>query len=123
MVSNIEAKSMETCTSCNNGGANKFVESVVAAKGWPSGIISGGKRHLNRKSKGKTVRKYKSSRRRSRKAGSCCNGGFKTKTGGGLTTMLGEAIVPFGLLAAQQRTYRKGHRGKKSYKKKSFRRR
>ena len=44
MVSNIETKPMETGTSCKSfdGGADKYVGSVVAAKGWPSGIISGG---------------------------------------------------------------------------------
>jgi hypothetical protein len=120
MVSNIETKPMETGASCKSfdGGADKYVGSVVAAKGWPSGIISGGKRHR----KGKSSRKRGTSRKRSRKAGTCCKGGSKAKKGG-FAAMLGKAIIPFGLFAAQKRTQRKGHRGSKSYKKKSFRRR
>ena len=120
-------------TSCKSfdGGADKYVGGVVASKGWPSGIISGGKRHRKGrtarkgKGKGRTARKGKgkSTRRRSRKAGSCCKGGSQNKNGGGLASMLGRALVPFGLLAAQQRTPQKVHRRNKSYRKKSFRKR
>ena len=118
-------------TSCKSfdGGADKYVGGEVASKGWPSGIMYGGKRHRKGrtarkgKGRGKGKGKGKSTRRRSRKAGSCCNGGSKPSNGGGLASMLGRALVPFGILAAQQRTPQKVHRRNKSYRKKSFRER
>ena len=132
MVSNVNTNPVNGgTTSCKSfdGGADKYVGGMVASKGWPSGIISGGKRHRKgrtaRKGKGKGKGKGKSTRRRSRKAGSCSkhNGGSQNKNGGGLASMLGRALVPFGILAAQQRTPQKVHRGNKSYRKKSFRKR
>jgi len=88
---------------CSYTDGPQYVGCQVAARGWPTPqYMSGGKR------KRKMSRRRRKSRcKRAKRAGS----------------LVGNAIVPFGLLAAQKRTQRRhGHAHGKSHKKRSSRR-
>jgi len=88
---------------CSYTDGPQYVGCQVAARGWPTPqYMSGGKR------------KRKMSRRRRKSRGK------RAKRAGSL---VGNAIVPFGLLAAQKRSQRRhGHAHGKSHKKRSSRR-
>jgi hypothetical protein len=88
---------------CSYTDGPQYVGCQVAARGWPTPqYMSGGKRK----------RKISRRRRKSR--------GKRAKRAGSL---VGNAIVPFGLLAAQKRSQRRhGHAHGKSHKKRSSRR-
>ena len=119
---------------CSYTDGAQYVGCQVAEKGWPSPMMGGKKipkmySSLARSASLAGGKKHnrRLSRKRSRKAGSCgCVGGGKRgKTAGGLVSMLGKAVVPFGLLALQKKTHRKRNskQMRKSYKKRSFRKR
>ena len=92
-----------SASGCSYTDGPQYVGCQVAARGWPTPqYMSGGKRK----------RKISKRRRKSR--------GKRAKRAGSL---VGNAIVPFGLLAAQKRTQRRhGHAHGKSHKKRSSRR-
>lgn len=88
---------------CSYTDGSQYVGCQVAARGWPTPqYMSGGKR------KRKVSRRRRKSRgKRAKKAGS----------------LVGNAIVPFGLFALQKRTQRRhGHAHGKPHKKRSSRR-
>ena len=88
---------------CSYTDGPQYVGCQVTSRGWPTPqYMSGGKRK----------RKTRSRRRESR-----------AKRGKRAGSLVGNAIVPFGLLAAQKRSQRRhGHAHGKSHKKRSSRR-
>ena len=110
-TSSFRAMSHENMSTGSSSGAGcgytdgpQYVGCQVAAKGWPTPqYMSGGKR------KRKLSRKRRKSRgKRAKRAGS----------------LVGNALVPFGLFAAQKRTQRRhGHHHGKSHKKRRSSRR
>lgn len=88
---------------CNYTDGPQYVGCQVSARGWPTPqYMSGGKRKRR-----VSRRRRKSRGKRAKRAGS----------------LVGNAVVPFGLLAAQKRTQRRhGHAHGKSHKKRSSRR-
>ena len=112
-----------TSNGCQYSDGSQYGVCQVEAKGWPMPKFFGGKSRSRRRSK--SMRKSKSKARRARRAGSSCS---MSKTGGKARRarraggLINQAIVPFGLLAAQkksQRRHKHGH-GKK-HRRKSFR--
>jgi hypothetical protein len=112
-----------TSNGCQYSDGSQYGVCQVEAKGWPMPKFFGGKSRSRRRSK--SMRRSKSKARRARRAGSSCS---MSKTGGKARRvrkaggLINQAIVPFGLLAAQkksQRRHKHGH-GKK-HRRKSFR--
>lgn len=119
MVSNINNQVQDT-SSCKSfdGGADKYVSNQVAMKGWPSGQMSGGRRRNNKSTSRGRSRRHNKSSKKTRSCG--CIGGSGSKRGkkGGFIAMLGQAIIPFSILAAQKKTQKRDLHRNKSYKKK-----
>lgn len=94
-------------TSSGSPSGHAYVQNQVAAKGWPSGEMTGGgrrkKRRMSKSKKGgfscyKKSHKKKSARRRKK-------GGMS-----GVGGVVREALVPFGLYALTKRQQRRGSR-------------
>ena len=112
-----------TSNGCQYSDGSQYGVCQVEAKGWPMfGQMSGGKGRSRRRSK--SMRRSKSKARRARRAGSSCS---MSKTGGKARRarkaggLISQAIVPFGLLAAQKKSQRRHNHGHgKKHRKKSF---
>ena len=93
-------------TSSGSPSGHAYVQSQVAAKGWPSGNMTGGGRRKKRRMS------------KSKKGGSSCYKPHKKKSArrrkkGGMSGVGGvvrEALVPFGLYALTKRQQRRGSR-------------
>jgi len=91
-------------TSSGSPSGHAYVQSQVAAKGWPSGNMTGGGRRKKRRMS------------KSKKGGSSCYKPHKKKSArrrkkGGMSGVGGvvrEALVPFGLYALTKRQQRRG---------------
>ena len=92
-----------SASGCSYTDGQQYVGCQVATRGWPTPqYMSGGKRKRR-----VSRRRRKSRAKRAKRAGS----------------LVGNAIVPFGLLAAQKRSQRRhGHAHGKSHKRRSSRR-
>ena len=120
--------SSPSSSSCNaNGSGTSYVQKMVGELGWPSGVMSGGRRHKRSAKRGKrTAKRGKRSAKRgkrsakrgkrSMKGGKCgcaMTGGKKSRKHrrrgkkGGFMSVIKEAIVPFTLYKLQKRSQRK----------------
>jgi len=116
-----------TSNGCEYSDGSQYNVCQVEAQGLPMPGMFGGKGKSKGRSRrrSKSMRKSKSKARRARRAGSSCS---MSKTGGKARRarraggLINQAIVPFGLLAAQKKSQRRHNHGHgKKHRRKSFR--